>query len=486
MTLSDKLTAIKEAISRNDPRAAAALRESELRFRQVTENIREVFFLIDTEMTRMFYVSPGYEDLWGRSCESLYADSRSFMDAIHVDDRERAIRSFAPHGTAIPFDVEYRIVRPDSTVRWIRARGYPIKDQDGYTYRFAGIAEDITERKEATDLISSQAHFLELSNRRLSLIGEMTGLLQTMVRFEEVGAIIQGYLAQISLGDTGAVYLFRESRNLLVTLARWGELKIADSIAPDECWALRRGQPYRPPGAQPSLRCPHAQADGSSSYLCLPMMVESGALGLLYVVFDDESPAREDDMLFAQRMSEQLGLALANFKLRETLRMEAMQDPLTELYNRRFLEVSLKREFARAAREKSSVAVVMLDVDHFKQFNDAHGHDAGDIALRQIARVLMENCRVADLPCRFGGEEFAVVMPGATRESTIVWAERLLEKVRGMRVVADGVALPRLTVSVGVALFPEHGVETAEVIGAADAALYAAKDAGRDRHAISA
>ena len=486
MTPSIRLAAIKEAIFGSNPRVVDELRESELRFRQVTENIREVFFLIDTEMTRMFYVSPGYEDLWGRSCESLYADSRSFMDAIHVDDRERAIRSFAPHGTAIPFDVEYRIVRPDSTVRWIRARGYPIKDQDGDTYRFAGIAEDITERKEATDLVYAQAQSLEQGNRRLSLIGEMTGLLQTVVRVDEAASIIGGYMAQLRLGDSGAVYLFKESRNLLVTLARWGELKIADSIAPDECWALRRGQPYRPPQLQPALRCAHAQADGSSSYLCMPMMVESGALGLLYVVFDDETPAREDDILFVQRMSEQLGLAVANFKLRETLRMEAMQDPLTELYNRRFLEVSLKREFARAAREKSSVAVVMLDVDHFKQFNDAHGHDAGDIALRQIARVLMENCRVADLPCRFGGEEFAVVMPGATRDSMIVWAERLLEKIRAMRVVADGVALPRLTVSVGIALFPEHGVETVEVIGAADEALYAAKDAGRDRYTISA
>lgn len=255
----------------------------------------------------------------------------------------------------------------------------------------------------------------------------------------------------------------------------------------DECWGLRRGQPYRPSGTQPALRCKHVQqVDGPSAYLCLPMMVESGALGLLHVVFSDESLAtREDDALFAQRMSEQLGLALANFRLRETLRLEAMQDPLTGLFNRRFLEISLKREFARAARNNNSVAVMMLDVDHFKRFNDAHGHDAGDAVLRQLGQVLMENCRAVDLACRFGGEEFAVVIPDVTREEMTSWAERFLARVRVMKVIVDGLVLPQLTVSIGIASFPEHGEETAEVIQAADRALYAAKEAGRDRYAFS-
>jgi diguanylate cyclase (GGDEF)-like protein/PAS domain S-box-containing protein len=435
----------------------------------------------------MFYVSPGYLDLWGRSCESLYADPRSFTEAIHADDRERAIQSFAPDGIVIPFDVEYRVVRPDGTVRWIRARGFPIRDESGDVYRFAGIAEDVTERRSALDLVTSQAHSLELSNRRLSLLGEMTGLLQTVVRVEEAAAIVGGYLAQVCVGASGALYLYKESRNYLDLLARWGELKLANRVMPDECWALRRGQPYRPSGAQPELRCRHAQVvDGPCAYLCLPMMVEGGALGLLHVVSTDASPdSRDDDALFAQRMSEQLGLALANFRLRETLRLEAMQDPLTGLYNRRFLEVSLKREFARAARENNSVAVMMLDVDHFKRFNDTHGHDAGDVVLRQLGRVVTENCRAADLACRFGGEEFTMVLPGATRESTTHGAERLLKAVRGMKVIADGRVLPKLTVSIGIALFPEHGDEATSILHAADQALYAAKEAGRDRYVFS-
>lgn len=294
-------------------------------------------------------------------------------------------------------------------------------------------------------------------------------------------------MEQLRLGVGGALYLFKESRNYLDLLARWGDLTLADRVIPDECWALRRGQLYRPPGGQPTLRCKHAgPVNGPAANLCLPMIVESGPLGLLHVVLaDDANATLDDDVLFAQRMSEQLGLVLMNLRLRETLRLEAMQDPLTGLYNRRFLEVALKREFARGAREGNSVAVMMIDVDRFKRFNDTQGHDAGDVVLRQFGQLLMDHCRAAELACRFGGEEFTLVVPGASREATAVVAERLLGAVRQMKVITDGMVLPGLTVSIGIAFFPEHGEATADVIHAADQALYAAKEAGRDRYVIS-
>lgn len=465
----------------------AELLESELRFRQVTENIREVFFLCDPELTHMFYISPGYEEIWGRSCESLYASPKSFAEAIHVDDQLRAMQAMAPRGRLVSCDTEYRIIRPDGTVRWVRDRTFPIRDRNGAIYRFAGIAEDITERKNTLDQMTRQAQVLEHNNRRLSLLGEMTDLLQTAVKVEEAAAIVGGYAAQVQLGDSGAIYLFKESRNALDLLTHWGELKLTDHIAPDDCWALRRGQLYRSGGAQHALRCKHVQKmDGLSTYLCLPMMAESGALGLLHIGFADAfSATREDDELFAQRMSEQLGLALANFRLREKLRFEAMQDPLTRLYNRRFLDISLERELARAARENNRIAVMMLDVDHFKHFNDTHGHAAGDVVLHRFGQLLMENCRAADLACRFGGEEFTVVIPCATRETATGWAERLLGSVRNMKALADGRVLPPITVSIGIAFFPENGEETTEVIQAADQALYTAKEAGRDRYVFS-
>lgn len=488
MPLIKKLAAKISALIRRKGLVESELRESQLRFQQLTEHIREGFYIADPEISRIFYVSPAYAKTWGLSRESLYANPRLFLEAIHVDDRERAMQAIAPHGKTIPHDIEYRVVRPDGTVRWVRDRCFVIRNESGEIYRVTGIAEDITERKNAMDQITRQAEALEQSNRRLSLLGEMTSLLQSVVSVEEAAAILSGYMAQLHIGDGGAVYLFKESRNLLDLLARWGEEKLAGSVLPDQCWALRRGQPYQPSkGTQLALRCKHVQqVDGPSAYLCLPMMAESGALGLLHVVFSEESPATwEDEALFAQRMCQQLGLALANLRLREKLRLEAIQDPLTGLFNRRFLEISLKREFSRAERENNSVAISMLDVDHFKRFNDTHGHDAGDAVLRHLGQVLEENCRAVDLACRFGGEEFTVVFPGATREAMAVWAERLLARVRHMKVVADGLVLPQVTVSVGIAFFPEHGKETEEVLQAADQALYAAKKAGRDRYLFS-
>jgi two-component system sensor histidine kinase/response regulator len=127
----------------------ADLVESEGRFRQLAEAIREVFFLTDPDLGELFYVSPAYEDIFGRSCESLYANPRSWAEAIHPDDRARALGAIAPQGTMVPFDVEYRTVRPDGGERSIRARGFPISNAAGETYRFAGIAEDITARKQA-------------------------------------------------------------------------------------------------------------------------------------------------------------------------------------------------------------------------------------------------------------------------------------------------------------------------------------------------
>lgn len=487
MTLAERLSSIVSAIFGRKSPAAEDLRESELRFRQVTENIREVFFLVDPEMSRMYYVSPGYEEIWGRSCDSLYANPRSFADGIHADDAERAMQAFAPHGTVIPFDVEYRIVRPNGTIRWIRARGFPIRNESGDVYRFAGIAEDITERKDAMDTIRHQTQALERNNKRLSLLGEMTGLLQTVDTVEEAAEVLGGQLNHVHVGEGGALYLYKESRNYLDLLARWGELEFPDSVLPDECWALRRGQPYRAPAAERGLRCKHGPHAGrESESLCLPMMVKGGPIGLLHVVFNDESSAtRGEEVQFTERMSDQLGLALSNFRLRETLRLEAMEDSLTGLFNRRFLEISLKREFARAQRDDTSIAVAMLDVDHFKRFNDAHSHEAGDAVLRQLGQTLVEHCRLVDLACRFGGEEFAVVFPGATREGMAAWAERFLRVIREMKVVAEGQALPKITVSIGIAFFPDHGEETADVVRAADRALYAAKNAGRDRYSFS-
>lgn len=174
-------------------------------------------------------------------------------------------------------------------------------------------------------------------------------------------------------------------------------------------------------------------------------------------------------------------MALANLKLRESLRNQSVRDPLTGLFNRRYMEESLERELRRFSRSQRPVGVIMLDLDHFKRFNDTFGHDAGDALLRELGHLLQTRTRKEDMACRYGGEEFVIVLSGASLEIAQERAEQLREKVKTLKVELRGHSLGAMTVSLGVAVAPHHGSTIAEILRAADLALYEAKKAGRDR-----
>jgi diguanylate cyclase (GGDEF)-like protein/PAS domain S-box-containing protein len=174
-------------------------------------------------------------------------------------------------------------------------------------------------------------------------------------------------------------------------------------------------------------------------------------------------------------------LALAN---RELLKA-AERDPLTGLYNRRFLDTALEREIKRAQRHGVPLGILIADVDHFKRVNDMHGHAAGDDALKAVANYLMSNVRSEDVVCRYGGEEFVVLMPGASGHVARERAEALREGVRGIGRARHDWHLSSVSISVGVAIFPEHAADREGLLQAADAALYRAKSSGRDRVEMS-
>lgn len=187
----------------------------------------------------------------------------------------------------------------------------------------------------------------------------------------------------------------------------------------------------------------------------------------------------------AMAMADSVVLALANLKLRISLRDQAIRDPLTGLFNRRYLEETLEREFNRASRIKRSVGVIMLDLDHFKGFNDTFGHEAGDVLLRQLGTFLKQHLRGGDIACRYGGEEFALILPEVSPATLRRRAEQLREGIKRIIVPYQGRNLDTLTMSLGVAMFPEHGATGQRVLTAADAALYEAKRTGRDRVVIA-
>jgi diguanylate cyclase (GGDEF)-like protein len=187
----------------------------------------------------------------------------------------------------------------------------------------------------------------------------------------------------------------------------------------------------------------------------------------------------------AVSFAEHIGVSLANLRLRESLRTQAIRDPLTGLFNRRYMEETMERECARFNRLGTPISLIMMDFDHFKKFNDTYGHTSGDMLLRQFGSWLKTQNRVEDIACRFGGEEFILILPGANLDIARKRAEQLRLGVKRLRGQQSGKFLQRVSLSLGVAVFPDHGSTVEEIITAADMAMYQAKKEGRDRVRIA-
>jgi diguanylate cyclase (GGDEF)-like protein len=243
--------------------------------------------------------------------------------------------------------------------------------------------------------------------------------------------------------------------------------------------------------ADPDLRCPHVAEPTAAGLLCQPLAAQTETLGLLHVQLRRRAPIRARAGLLANRerlvetLGKQVALAVANIRLRATLREQSSRDSLTGLFNRRYMEESLDREIRRAVREGYGVGILMTDLDHFKDLNDTFGHAAGDEVLRRIGRFLAGAVRGEDIPCRFGGEEFVVLLPRASLADTHRRAEALREGIKVHPLDGPTSLYPTATMSVGVAAYPEHGTSVEELILAADSAMYRAKALGRDRVVVA-
>jgi diguanylate cyclase (GGDEF)-like protein len=283
------------------------------------------------------------------------------------------------------------------------------------------------------------------------------------------------------------VALLNGSRSLADVIGSWADCQLhAMEFEATSCWALRTGHPHLVVAGDSTAPCAHA-AGVKNTYLCVPILAQGETLGILHFQATDEVPHLEASQIsFKTTFAGQLGLSIANIRLREALRTQSVRDALTGLYNRRYLEEILEREVRRATRASQSLGVLMIDLDHFKNFNDTYGHDAGDAVLRETGASLTKGIRAEDFVCRFGGEEFVVILPTANVEAACARAERLRLKMKELTVLHQGKSMGMLTISVGVAVFPEHGSSPKELMAAADAALYEAKRNGRDQIAVAA
>lgn len=342
-----------------------------------------------------------------------------------------------------------------------------------------GLQEQLEQR------VRQRTAELESRTRETTLLAEMSDYLQTCVDADEAYAIVTRTAQDLFPGTTGVLFVYSESRNDLVAQASWGAPALERSeraFAPDQCWAIRRGRTHRvdPPHVS-GPNCWHGSAP-PSGYVCVPMAAQGEVIGVIQLRHAAPPAGGAVSERLAVTLAEYVALALTNLRLRQTLRDQSIHDALTGLFNRRYMEETLEREIRRAQRGSDLLGIAMLDIDHFKRFNDSHGHQAGDELLREVGALLGSQVRGGDIACRYGGEEFLLILPGIALDAVHLRVEALRQAAGRLRLARVG---EPVTISAGIAMFPSHGTEGADLVRAADQALYRAKAAGRDRVEIA-
>jgi diguanylate cyclase (GGDEF)-like protein len=322
---------------------------------------------------------------------------------------------------------------------------------------------------------------------------DVAQLFQACRTIEEVSKVARDRLQGLSPNLSGALYLMAETNEYLENVMTWGAIEPSNAFfAPDDCWAMRCGRPHQVNKGHDSIVCVHADPSQGDWHLCIPLMAQGEALGILYFRIDAASDqvhghggVPEDRLHFYLNVSEILSLAVANIRLRQSLQQQAIRDPLTGLFNRRYFQETLRRELHRASRSKQPLSLVMLDIDHFKQFNDTHGHDAGDAALKAVGEILMSRTRAGDVACRHGGEEFVLAFPGLSAEVAAERVEELRREIAARDIQFLGHTIDPVTISAGIAVYPMHAMDMDSLMRLADQALYQSKKAGRNRYTMA-
>ena len=336
-------------------------------------------------------------------------------------------------------------------------------------------------RKSSAELEGrlAMAHSARAAQHQIEELFAMTDMLQAAEDHEDAGAVLMATTMRLLPQFGGALYVFNNSRDRLDLAKSWNTSECfspAEALLPGNCWALKRGKPHINDSTTQTLCCMH-HIDTAAT-VEVPMMARGQVFGLLMLAIDSHNAF--DELMEVRRLgralADSMSLALSNIALREKLRTQSLRDPLTGLYNRRYMEDALERYVSLADRSGSATSVVMIDLDNFKRLNDEHGHAKGDAVLRDVAGQLVAALRPSDIVSRYGGEELVVILPNCGLEDAANKAEMLRARIESLSEV-HGV---KVSASFGVAAVPETATSPIDVIPMADAALYAAKQAGKN------
>lgn len=379
-----------------------------------------------------------------------------------------------------------------TSVRPMREGGHVVTFTDVTEARQA--ANELDLAKKDAEAASQRANaILEEERARQAearLLADLDEWLQSCKSLAELYMIVNKFMALLLPDTEGELYIYSNSRDVLDGVCDWGaQGAIHAHIAPDSCWALRRGRAYTFTADGMCFACDHVDHgasdhdDSAADYICVPIVAHGDTVGLLHVRFAGgaQSPQLAQGGAFAVRCAEHISMAIANVKLRDELHDQSIRDPLTGLYNRRYFMDAMRRESAVADRGGAGFGLISFDADKFKRFNDNHGHEAGDMVLRALAEKMRSEMPSGAVCARIGGEEFAILLPGTDHDAAVETAQTLCKAVAATEVRTAFGLLPPVTISAGVAAYSGEGTPPSVLMKRADEALYEAKAAGRDR-----
>jgi diguanylate cyclase (GGDEF)-like protein len=367
--------------------------------------------------------------------------------------------------------------------------GKPLKNKSGEIVGGIGVYSDITDRKnregkilQDNSRLKESVDRLEQYNREISLIAKLVESLQACLTVSEVAKTSAVIMSELFHDVSGGVFIINNSKTTIEMMANFGpKLPSRDYFSPDECWAMRRSQAHHVDKDHHNMICHHFTAETPAEYICIPLAAQGSPVGLFNLSSPVEGRLGTLQRKLAVLMGEQVALAIANLQLKEALKNQSIRDPLTNLFNRRYLEEAMEKEMARAERGTYNLSVLMLDIDHFKQFNDKFGHEAGDRVLWEVGSLLNKSIRKSDIACRYGGEELIVLLPETDLTEAKDIAEKIRLSIKELKLTHLNTSLGTVTASIGVSSYPIDGHTGIEVQRQADIALYNAKSLGRDR-----
>lgn len=437
--------------------------------------------LLDVNMPDM----NGYE-----VCQRVKSDERTqhipviFISALgEVMNKVEAFQSGGIDYITKPFQVEEVLARVNTHLTLQRMQ-QQLQEQN------TALQQEINERQRteedlqrANQRLTGLVEELEQYNREMMLLNQLGNFLQRSQSLEEGVANTLPLMQQLFPDQEGRLYILNHQTSVLELVMHWGKTEPTPAFAPEQCHAFEGGRMHHVESAQDTMQCEHTEGEDPYPYICVQLATRGEIFGLLHIQHGPREPLEVCDrwQRLCMMVADRLALSLMNIQLRDELREQSVRDPLTNLYNRRYLSEMLNRDLSRAQRYQYPIGFILFDLDRFKHYNDTYGHAVGDAILSAIGKTVLNSIRSEDIACRYGGEEFLLVLPGATVPDTSKRAETLCQHVREMSVLYDDQVFTSIRASFGVAGFPEHGMAVEEIIKAADTALYHAKEHGRNQ-----